>query len=140
MTVKKMSKIAVALILVNYLSIAFGLNANNLKFNVTDSVIFVSADARGKNDGSSWKNAYTKIQRAINAASNTKKTIWVAKGKYDKKITINKNVSLYGGFAGFEDSFQDRDFIKNETIINGDRKSTRLNSSHTDISRMPSSA
>ena len=25
-------------------------------------------------------------------------------------------------------------------IINGDRKSTRLNSSHTDISRMPSSA
>ena len=25
-------------------------------------------------------------------------------------------------------------------IVNGDRKSTRLNSSHTDISRMPSSA
>mgnify|MGYP003342996283 CR=1 FL=1 len=27
-----------------------------------------------------------------------------------------------------------------ELIVNGDRKSTRLNSSHTDISRMPSSA
>ena len=27
-----------------------------------------------------------------------------------------------------------------KTLVNGDRKSTRLNSSHTDISRMPSSA
>ena len=32
------------------------------------------------------------------------------------------------------------DFLKKKHKINVDRKSTRLNSSHTDISRMPSSA
>ena len=46
--------------------------------------------------------------------------------------------------AEIVDGFVERDWLRLETpekfLITEDRKSTRLNSSHTDISRMPSSA
>ena len=51
-------------------------------------------------------------------------------------------VSSVGGFIIplMNKEGYDRDFNASVTITAADRKSTRLNSSHTDISRMPSSA
>ena len=40
----------------------------------------------------------------------------------------------------FYEEVTECDFVMGEEIYREDRKSTRLNSSHTDISRMPSSA
>ena len=48
------------------------------------------------------------------------------KGKKEKILKLIKN--------------RDRVIVEKVNIIKRDRKSTRLNSSHTDISRMPSSA
>ena len=42
--------------------------------------------------------------------------------------------------AGIKALFQSGDLEKYQAYLRTDRKSTRLNSSHTDISRMPSSA
>jgi len=72
-------------------------------------VIYVKADATGRNDGFSWINAYTSLQSALNIAVNYDQ-IWVAKGVYkpttgtDRSVSFSmKNmVKLYGGFAGTE--------------------------------------
>ena len=56
----------------------------------------------------------------------------VSEAKPDEKIVVVGHHSP---------SFQScAEHYKHDTEMNGDRKSTRLNSSHTDISRMPSSA
>ena len=56
---------------------------------------------------------------------------------------LRKVIEFYGEL-GFEYLPLKREdiygLISEKTAITGDRKSTRLNSSHTDISRMPSSA
>ena len=56
------------------------------------------------------------------------------------------DVGTSGGVWGYENGFSmmvggDKDtYEKVTSVLDTDRKSTRLNSSHTDISRMPSSA
>ena len=55
----------------------------------------------------------------------------LAKRLCPQAIVIKGNADIYSKFSN-----QVTDIVKEES----DRKSTRLNSSHTDISRMPSSA
>jgi hypothetical protein len=92
------------------------------------NVIVVDKDATGNNDGTSWEDAYTKLQDALDCVNDgTTKThcngrtlaagyneIWVASGTYypdegvnktanavANSFTINKDgVKLYGGFDG----------------------------------------
>ena len=71
--------------------------------------IYVDADATGANDGSSWDNAYTALQPALDGASSGDE-IWVAAGIYTPTLEMSpgitrtasfqlKNgVALYGGF------------------------------------------
>ena len=60
-------------------------------------------------------------------------TIWVAKGTYKPSKSYNlpdsvryyhfrmlEGVAIYGGFAGTEDSLNQRDLTANETILSGD--------------------
>ena len=54
-----------------------------------------------------------------------------------ERRTLNENFTTIGIIDKDQTSFKDS---ANGLIAGGDRKSTRLNSSHTDISRMPSSA
>ncbi len=100
-----------------------------------EGVIFVNAKAEGANDGSSWTDAYTDLQPALDAAEASGgaiSDIWIAAGTYKpSKRTIPDDprsatfqlidgVSLFGGFAGFEASIDERDIDANETILSGD--------------------
>lgn len=92
-------------------------------------VLYVNANARGNNDGSSWSHAFTNLQSAIAAASCLNGTqIWVAKGTYkptlgtnrDSAFVMKNNVSIYGGFAGTETQLIQRNWAVNATILSGD--------------------
>lgn len=98
------------------------------------TTFYVKYDASGSNNGTSWSNAYTSLQSALNAA-NSGDVIWVAKGTYlpstevggtgnrYKTFQLKNGVKVYGGFAGNESSdynLDNRDFVINNTILSGD--------------------
>jgi hypothetical protein len=102
------------------------------------TTVFVDSAATGANDGSSWADAYTDLQDAIDLVANSCPgvEIWVAKGTYfpsrdqtgnaspsdprDKTFYINTDgTQLYGGFAGTETDKSQR-VAGNETILSGD--------------------
>ncbi len=97
-----------------------------------NAIYFVNDDAVGLNDGSSWADAFTDLQSALNSTCPDITQIWVAAGTYYPTSGADRNVSfvmkngvaIYGGFEGTEDplSFDlaDRDFVTNETILSGD--------------------
>jgi len=98
-------------------------------------ILYVDANAAGANTGTSWADAYTDLQDAIDAASPGGQ-LWVAAGSYlpakdqlgnpapifgrDKTFFINKDIQLYGGFAGTEQQLSERDAAANPTILSGD--------------------
>ncbi len=95
------------------------------------SVIYVKESANGLNNGTSWTNAFTKLQDAL-AISLPNDEIWVAAGTYkpiyvtnasvnDRLVSfsIPNGVKLYGGFAGNETQLSQRDWNINESILSG---------------------
>jgi hypothetical protein len=88
------------------------------------NIIYVNHSATGNNDGSSWTNAYTSLDAALNSSENA--LVYVAKGTYTpgdgSKRTdfFELKKSVYGGFAGTETSHEDRDIKANPTILSGD--------------------
>ncbi|MFH1194402.1 MAG: right-handed parallel beta-helix repeat-containing protein [bacterium] len=100
------------------------------------TIIYVDADVSGgSNNGTSWANAYTSLQAALDNAVSTNQ-IWVANGTYYPSIEVGgagnryktfqmkDGVAIYGGFAGSEDEITDRTNYgigeANETILSGD--------------------
>jgi len=107
-----------------------------LPFNgFSQSVIYVKHDAGGSDNGTSWTDAYTSLQSALDDAASGD-SIWVAAGTYKpskdktgnnspadnrtKTFQLVDSVSLFGGFAGTETNFEERDWKTNETILSGD--------------------
>jgi Ca2+-binding RTX toxin-like protein len=90
------------------------------------AVVYVNVDAQGRNNGSSWRNAYNSLQDALNAAQANDE-IWIAAGVYKPTDNRNRNISfnlknsvdVYGGFAGNERSLNQRNIERNETILSG---------------------
>ncbi|TRT79266.1 MAG: cadherin [Microcystis aeruginosa Ma_AC_P_19900807_S299] len=90
-------------------------------------VVYVRAGAGGSNNGTSWTDAYTSLQDALAAAQSGDK-IWVAGGTYKPTtgtdrtatFTLKNNVEIYGGFAGTETSFSQRNVSTNVTTLSGD--------------------
>lgn len=102
---------------------------------INASTIYVDINAAGTGNGSSWTDAYTQLQVALDAATSGDE-VWVAKGTYlptttiggtnvrDKAFQMVDNVSIYGGFAGTETALAQRTDYgfgeTNETILSGD--------------------
>jgi hypothetical protein len=89
--------------------------------------IYVNSAATGSANGTSWANAYTDLQAALNDASGA--NIWIAKGTYKPagaatdttvsyKMTTAKNI--FGGFAGTETAVTQRNPATNVVILSGD--------------------
>jgi len=95
-------------------------------------VWYVDSDVATSGAGTSWAEALMTIEEAIgNAIAGDE--IWVKAGTYTPTggaviaplhITV-ANVGLYGGFAGGESLREQRDWLANETIINGGDTFTR---------------
>lgn len=102
------------------------------------AILYVKADAKGLNNGTSWNNAFKNLQSALDVANSRPGifNIWVAKGVYvptkdesgnanpanprKKTFLISKNVKLMGGFDGTETMECQQDYSDNETILSGD--------------------
>jgi len=90
-------------------------------------IVYVDKNATGNEDGSSWENAFTDIQDAINYLSDKglEGWVWVAKGLYSSPknprsvVIIKQGVMLFGGFNGDETRITQRDSAMHETIIQG---------------------
>jgi hypothetical protein len=91
---------------------------------------FVKQDAKGANNGKSWKDAYVDLDTAISKTNSGE--IWVAAGTYKPTISLNfsfnpiksfyisKKIALYGGFKGIETEIYQRDITNNPTVLSGD--------------------
>ena len=90
-------------------------------------IIYVNQNATGNNDGSSWENAYTDLQPALEVADATNE-IWVAQGTYfpttdgdrEQTFAINNGAPVYGGFAGTETERSQRNILENRVTLSGD--------------------
>jgi hypothetical protein len=95
-------------------------------FQTQAALWYVNGAATGLANGTTWTNAFPDIASAI-SASNNGDSIWVAAGTYKPSATLNtvfynlkSGVSLYGGFAGTETFFTQRNVTANLTILSGD--------------------
>ncbi len=106
-------------------------------------IIFIDENATGANNGSSWADAYTKLQDALSIAVQGDR-IWVAAGTYkpdqgggqtpgNRTATFQliNSAALYGGFAGGETSLEQRDWENNVTILSGDINTPDVNSDNS---------
>ncbi len=91
------------------------------------SRIYVKWDAVGSNDGTSWTHAYVDLQDAL-AVAVSGDEIWVAMGTYKPTsgsdrtaaFRLKSDVGIYGGFAGWETSRDQRDWETNIVTLSGD--------------------
>lgn len=110
------------------------------------NVIYVNDNAPGPtHDGTSWNNAYKKLQNALGAAVSGDQ-VWVAAGVYypdegtmqmnnDRTQSFNliDGVAVYGGFAGTETGLGQRNISANPTILSGDIDKNDANTDSNDI-------
>lgn len=96
------------------------------------ALYYVNHDASGADDGSSWTDAFSLLQSALDI-SEYGDQIWVAKGTYyptyDHGLGIGtrgnhfrmiEGVEIFGGFDGTESELSERNFRTNVTILSGD--------------------
>jgi hypothetical protein len=114
---------------------SFGVDTSHgVRVRVTEYVtptLYVKGDATGKGDGSSWTDAFTDLQEAIDSARQAYE-VWVAAGTYYptrrnggsgeryRSFQMKAHVALLGGFAGTETKKAQRDWKGNRTILSGD--------------------
>jgi hypothetical protein len=98
-----------------------------------EGTIYVDTDASGANNGTSWDDAFTILQPALEAAVSGDQ-IWVAAGIYTPTLEftpgeprtatfqMKNGVEIYGGFdpsVGDVD-WEDRDWVSNQTVLSGE--------------------
>ena len=94
------------------------------------ALCYVNPAAPGPtHDGNSWATAYTSLQTALNPCAE----IWVKAGVYKPGIlradsfVVREGQRVYGGFAGFEISVDQRNPAANVTILSGDIDDNDIN-------------
>lgn len=89
---------------------------------------YVDDDAAGLDNGSSWTNAFPRLDDAL-AVALPGDSIWVADGTYRPSAGAGRassfqtpfaNVRIYGGFAGTENTLDARDSSLAQTVLSGD--------------------
>lgn len=102
-------------------------------------LIYVDCNATGMNNGTSWRDAFQRIQDAIKnvsqVARNKTVEIWVARGPYyEHNILVKTGIHLYGGFRGDELSREERQNPwNNPTIIDAQNLSRCLECEHRTV-------
>lgn len=86
--------------------------------------------AGGEEDGSSWQDAYRRIEDAL-AKATEGDCIWVAKGTYTPPAGTSyrltrDSVEIYGGFAAFEEYLYERNIASNPTVLQGSGSSSSV--------------
>ena len=87
-------------------------------------VWFVDDDAVGAGDGTSWVDAFTSVQDAIDAAIAGER-LFIAEGIYppdaaNTVVATFADLALYGGFEGVEMTLEARAGLTDETLLTGD--------------------
>ncbi len=92
--------------------------------------VYVDKDATGLNNGTSWANAFTDLQDALEAVEYYENVtdIWIAEGQYSPSIpggrdgtfTLRDSVKMFGGFSGTETTLEDRTGTPLTVKITGD--------------------
>ena len=104
-----------------------GMKADIGAYEFHPHVIRVRQGATGAGDGSSWADAVPELRNAIQR-SRTGDEIWMAAGTYrptagtDRTVAFvpRNSTSIYGGFAGSEESRSQRDPAAHVTVLSGD--------------------
>lgn len=96
----------------------------NWAISLSAQTVYVRQGATGANDGSSWTNAFTDLQAAIDAAPADSE-LWIATGAYhpgekSQSFRIDKQLHLYGGFSGSETALENRNPEDHPTMLSGD--------------------
>lgn len=102
----------------------------------TTPILYVSSNATGANNGTSWANAFTKLQNALETARRCSSSlqVWVAGGTYypdegvlpvdnskDESFKLRDNLAIYGGFSGTETTLAERNLsLNNASILSGE--------------------
>jgi len=93
----------------------------------SSGIIYVDADAQGVNTGTSWQDAFNRLQNGLEVAGEGDE-IWVAGGIYKPSrdgsflttFQLKSGIGVYGGFAGYEATREAHDWTTNPTILSGD--------------------
>jgi predicted outer membrane repeat protein len=93
-------------------------------------LIYVRAGATGAGNGSTWADAFPSVTAGLAYAAGSGGSVtqvWVAQGTYkpagagiNSTFALQNNLALYGGFAGTETGFNQRDVAAHPTILSGD--------------------
>ncbi|MGV3524182.1 MAG: IPT/TIG domain-containing protein [Candidatus Sericytochromatia bacterium] len=117
-------------VLTGVISVRIGSQTLTENVTLSNRVWFVDDSASGSADGSSWNNAFVRLQDAL-AAASTQDQIWLAEGRYlptdDLDRTVHFNIpahfQLYGSFAASEHYLSERTATvrsAHESILSGD--------------------
>ena len=95
----------------------------------TGNILYVNDDAGGSNDGTSWANAFTDLQDALNSTCPGITQIWVAQGTYTPgtartdAFVMKNDLAILGGFPNIGNpGIGDRntDPLSNGTVLSGE--------------------
>ena len=85
---------------------------------VAGAVRYVRPDGIDSATGLTWAQAKRSVGAAL-AQSQAGDEIRVAAGTYTERISLKREVALYGGFLGTETQRDQRDWLRNATILDG---------------------
>lgn len=90
-----------------------------------NNVVHYWADAPGRNDGSSWVNAYRDLSSALSALTAEKSELWIAGSNvlYSSSATFPAtfNATIRGGFTEYSDALEDRE-VGAISVVDGNNK------------------